>query len=275
MDQSITSKLSQTRNYIRLRTHIEPKIGIILGSGLGSVIESSKEDFVFHFNELPHFAPSTVHGHNGELIIGGYSGKGIAIMQGRVHYYEGYAMEQIMYPVRLLKWLGIEYLIITAATGGLNPAYKKGDIVAVKDHINLMGDNPLRGVHTPEFGERFPDLSGVYSKDLRKTAAAAARKAKVKMKEGVYLAVSGPSYETPSEIKAFRRLGGDVVGMSVIPEAIAARQMGVKVLGLAYVSNVAVPARIKPLSHMDVVEAGKKTGQKLGKLIAEIINRIQ
>ena len=275
MEQSIISKLAETRNYIRLRTQITPKIGIILGSGLGNVMESSKEDSVFHFNELPHFSPSTVHGHNGELILGDYLGKGIAIMQGRVHYYEGYPMEQVMYPVRLMRWLGIEYLIITAATGSLNPIYKKGDLIILKDQINLMNENPLRGTHYPEFGERFPDSSELYSKELRKIGAAAAKKIKISAREGVYLAVSGPSYETPAELKAFRKLGGDVVGMSVVPETIAASQMGIKVMGIAYISNLAVPGRKQPLMHSDVVETGKKTGQKLGKLIAEIIERIK
>jgi purine-nucleoside phosphorylase len=275
METNVIQLLGETRSYIQQRTKVIPKVGIILGSGLGTVIESSEEDAVFHFNELPHFPSTTVHGHNGELIIGDYSGKGVAIMQGRVHFYEGYDMEHVTYPVRLMKWLGIEYLIITAATGGVNPLYKKGDIVLLKDHINLMGENPLRGQHHSWFGERFPDCTEVYSKELRKIGLSSAKKNKIRACEGVYMALSGPSYETPAEIKAFRKLGADVVGMSVVPEAVAANQMGIKVLGVAYVANLSPGVGKKILSHNDVVETGKLTASKLGKIIAGVIEAIK
>lgn len=274
MEPNVIQLLGETRSYIQQRTKVVPKVGIILGSGLGTVIESSEEDAVFHFNELPHFPQATVQGHNGQLIIGDYSGKGVAIMQGRVHFYEGYSMEQVTYPVRLLKWLGAEYLIITAATGGINPKYRKGDIVFLKDHINLMGENPLRGPHNSWYGERFPDCSEVYSKALRKLGLAAARKNRVTAREGVYAALSGPSYETPAEIRAFGKLGADVAGMSVVPEAIAGSQMGMKVLGIAYVANLAPSAGRKALSHKDVVETGRQTASKLGKIIAGVIRNI-
>jgi len=275
MEQTIIEKLGETRSYIQQRTKVIPKVGIILGSGLGSVIEHSAEDAVFHFNELPHFPSTTVHGHNGELVIGDYAGKGVAIMQGRVHYYEGYSMQEVTYPIRLMKWLGVEYVIITAAVGGMNPKYKKGDVVLIKDHINLMGENPLRVVHHSWFGERFPDCTEIYQKELRKIGVAAAKKHKIRAYEGVYTALSGPSYETPAEIKAFRKLGGDVAGMSVVPEAVAANQMGIKVLGITYVANMSPGVGKSPLSHAEVVDTGKKTADKLGKIIGRVIEAVK
>ncbi len=236
METNIILKLKETENYVRGRTAILPEVGIILGSGLGGLAESSVEDAVFNYNELPNFVSSTVAGHAGRLILGSLSNRPVAVMQGRFHYYEGYGMDEVIYPVRFLKTLGVKYLIITSACGALNPGFKLHDIVFLKDHINLMGANCLRGAHHPQFGERFPDMGQIYSPELRKKARAAL-KLKLRTKEGVYTAVSGPSYETSAEIRAYRKLGGDLVGMSVVPEAVAAKQMGMCVLGISYVSN--------------------------------------
>jgi len=274
METNIILKLKETADYIRNRTNVVPEVGIILGSGLGGLAESSLEDVVFNYNELPNFASSTVVGHAGRLIIGRLSEKPVAVMQGRLHYYEGYGMEEITYPVRLLIMLGVKYLIITSACGVLNPALKLHDIVLIKDHINFMGVNCLRGPHHQEFGERFPDMWEVYDSPFRKTARSAALKAGVRVREGVYAAVSGPSYETPAEIKALRKLGGDLVGMSVVPEAVTARQMGVRVLGIAYVSNSLRRKAGKTLLHEDVVRSGAAVSEKIGKIIAGVISNL-
>lgn len=274
METDLISKLAETEAYIRSRTKVTPEIAIILGSGLGELAETSTEDLVFNYGELPYYSPSTVEGHAGRLIIGSLAGKSVAVMQGRTHYYEGYGMNEVIYPVRLLKTLGVKHLIITSACGALNPQYRLHDIVLIKDHINLMGANPLAGPYYSEFGPRFPDVSGLYNLELRKKARAAARKNGIRVREGVYLAVSGPTYETPAEIKAFRKLGGDLVGMSMAPEALAAGQMGMNVAGIAYVSNALKRSKNKELTHEDVIKAGKAVSRGIGKLIADIVCEI-
>ena len=271
MEQDIISKLKETQGYIRKRTALVPRLGIILGSGIGNIIEPSGKDVVFFYNELPNFASSTVEGHAGRLVLGAWEGANACVMQGRLHYYEGYSMDEITYPVRLLKLLGVETIIITAAAGALAPGMKAGDIVVIKDHINCMGASPLRGRHYPDFGERFCDMSGVYDKVMRKRCLAICRRQRLSAREGVYAAVAGPSYETPAESAMLRGFGADVVGMSVVPEAVAARQMGMNVLGLCYVANVAARRVSKPLSHAEVLSVGLKVQQKMAKLISTIM----
>ncbi|MBN1822871.1 MAG: purine-nucleoside phosphorylase [Endomicrobiales bacterium] len=263
-------KLKETESYIRNKTDLVPSVGLILGSGLGDVFESSREDVVFNYNELPHFSGSTVEGHSGKLILGKLDEVSVAVMQGRLHYYEGYSLEEVVYPIRLMKHLGINFLLITAAAGALNVKYQVGNIVIIKDHLNFMGVNCLRGKHYPEFGERFPDTKNIYDADLRRKAARTAVKHKVKTREGVYLAVPGPSYETSSEVKAYRKLGGDVIGMSVVPEAVCAKQMRTKVLALSYVSNKAG----SEMKHSDVVETGKAVSAKMAKIIYDIVKEL-
>ena len=274
MVKNLVMKLRETEGYIRRRTDIVPRIGLILGSGLGNLAESSSEDVIFDYSALPYFFPSTVPGHAGRLIFGNLCEQPIMVMQGRFHFYEGYSMEQITYPIRLMKLLGVEYLIITSAVGGMRPEYRPGDIVILKDYINMMGQNCLRGAYWQEFGERFPDMSEIFKKDLRKMGMAAAKKNKIRAYEGVYVAVSGPSYETPAEISAFKRIGGDVVGMSVVPETTVANQMGIKVLGITYVSNLASGISKMPLSHSEVMKVGKSACQKVGKLITGVVEQI-
>jgi purine-nucleoside phosphorylase len=273
-ENKLITNLLETEAYVRSKTAAMPRVGLILGSGLGDLMESSKEDAVFFYNELPHFVVSTVSGHAGKLIMGELGGSPIVVMQGRLHYYEGYSMQEITYPIRLMKRLGVEYLVITASSGAINPVYKLCDIVFIKDHINMMGVNPLRGHYFAEFGERFCDMSQVYDKGLRKLAVASSKKLSIIPREGVYMSLPGPSYETPAEIKAFRKFGGDVVGMSVVPEAIVANQMGMKILGISYVANKATAPSAKPLTHDDVLEAGKKVNKKFGKLILQILSDI-
>lgn len=273
MKPGIIEKLNEAVGFVRRRTQVVPRVGLILGSGLGNIMEHSADDVVFEYNEIPHFAESTVEGHKGKLAIGSLSGVTVAVMQGRLHYYEGYSMEEVIFPVRLMRLLGIEYLIITAAAGGINPDYRAGDIVFLKDHINFMGDNCLRGPHFSAFGERFPDMGEVYSKDLRKKGIALARKNRIRVSEGVYAAVSGPSYETSAEVKALRKLGGDLAGMSVVPEAVCARQMGTKVIGIAYVANKA--GGHNNISHKEVLNTGAIVSRKIGKIICSVIENIK
>jgi len=271
----LTQKLTESRQYVFSKTKNAPVVAMVLGSGLGSIIDIVREKVIIPYQEIPHFPVSTVQGHAGRLILGKLNGKNVVVMQGRVHFYEGYPMSLVTYPVRLMKRLGASKLILTSAVGGINPRYKPGDIVAIRDHINLMGTNPLLGRHEPSFGERFPDMSCVYSpRLLRLAVSTAAKSMKLKIHQGVYLATTGPSYETPSEVKAFARLGGDVVGMSVVPEAIAANQMKMEILALSYISNQASGISKSPLSHEEVMKVGALAGERLAKLIALIVPRI-
>jgi len=271
----LTQKLTESRQYVFSKTKNAPVVAMVLGSGLGSIIDIVKEKVILPYNEIPHFPVSTVQGHAGRLIIGKLNGKNVVVMQGRVHFYEGYPMSMVTYPIRLMKRLGASKLILTSAVGGINPRYKPADIVVIKDHINMMGTNPLLGKHEPSFGERFPDMSSVYSPRLVRLAVSIAQKSmKLRIHQGVYLATTGPSYETPSEVKAFARLGGDVVGMSVVPEAIAANQMKMEILALSYVSNLASGISKKPLSHSEVMEVGAIAGERLSRLIPLIVARM-
>ncbi|MCS7230857.1 MAG: purine-nucleoside phosphorylase [Elusimicrobiota bacterium] len=249
---------------------------IILGSGLGNIPEVLEEKIVIPYHEVPHMVKSTVKGHKGNFIFGVFEKKPLVIMEGRLHYYEGYSMQEITFPIRILQKLKIKYLIITAAVGGIRNKLPLdlSDIVLIKDHINLIGDNPLRGPHYEELGERFVDLTNTYDKDLIKLAKNIAKKNKIKVYEGIYLATCGPSYETPAEIEAFKKLGADVVGMSVVPEAIVARQAGMKVLGICYITNLAAGISTKPLSHLEVLETATKVAYKLNLLIKEILKKL-
>jgi purine-nucleoside phosphorylase len=232
------------------------------------------EECQLHYAELPHFVTSTVDGHTGELALGRIGRVPAMVMKGRLHFYEGYTMEEITYPVRLMKFLGAEYIIITAAAGALNRQYRCGDIVFIKDHVNFMGADPLRRQHYEEFGERFPDMCEVYRKDLRKKALLLAARNRLRAHEGVYFGVRGPSYETPAEVRAFRKLGGDIVGMSVVPEAIVANQMGLGIVGIAHVANLASGLSSRRLCHRDVIEAGGAINGKLSGLMKDIIKTI-
>lgn len=252
----------------------KPAVALTLGSGLSNISKQVRIQTSISYSEIPGFVHATTSGHPGELVLGEWMGKSLAILSGRVHFYEGYSMSQITFPVRFLAAMGIETLILTAAVGGINRRLRPGDFIVVKDHVNLMGTNPLIGPHDPIFGERFPDLSECYLKDLQKLALQIARKNKIRADSGIYCAVSGPSYETPSEIRAFGKWGADVVGMSVVPESIAARQMGLKVLALCHVSNMASGISSSPLSHQEVLESGKKAEKDFSMLIGEIIKNL-
>jgi purine-nucleoside phosphorylase len=255
---------------------LSPRIGIVLGSGLGAVADAVAGPLVVPYAEIPHFPSSTVEGHKGRIVAGCMGGVPVVVMQGRVHFYEGYSPEEVTFPLRVLGALGIRAVVLTCAAGGIAEGYRVGQLVALSDHINLMGWNPLIGPNEPRFslqpsaGLRFPDMTEAYSKRLRALAKEAALEEGFALDEGVYLAISGPSFETPAEIRAFRALGATLVGMSTVPETIVARHMGIEVLGLACVANPAAGMGATALSHEEVFAAGRQVEQRLTRLLERL-----
>ena len=261
--------------YIKKRSGgLAPDSLVILGSGLAGASPDLTGKKIIPYKDIPGFPRPTVSGHSGRLVLGkvpGRASKTVAVMQGRFHYYEGHAMEDIALPVRALEYLGIKRIIATSAVGSMTKTLKPGDICVVSDHINLMGRNPLRAFHEEEFGDMFPDMANAYTPALRKLALKSCRRLKINAKEGVYTAVGGPSYETPAEIRAFSKLGGSIVGMSVIPETIVARQMGLEILALSWISNMAAGISKEVLSHPDVLALGSKMAVRMRKLLNDVL----
>ena len=259
---------------------LTPHIAIVLGSGLGAVADAVTSPILVPYGEIPHFPQSTVEGHSGRIVAGLLGGMPVVVMQGRVHYYEGYTPQQVTFPMRVLGTLGVRTAILTNAAGGIRPEYQIGDLVLLSDHINALGFNPLIGPNEPRFGDgvktglRFFDMTQAYSVELRAMAHEAARAYGFALREGVYLATSGPSFETPAEIRAFRTLGADLVGMSTVPETIVARHMGLKVLGISCVTNLAAGISATQLSHEEVFEAGSKVQHRLAGLLERLIPAI-
>lgn len=253
---------------------ISPKIGIVLGSGLGDLGEKIENPVSIDYSALEGFPVSTAPGHKGRFIAGKLAGKDVICMQGRLHFYEGHDMADILLPIRVMRRLGAETLILTNAAGGINKTFSVGDIMLIEDHINFMGRNPLVGQNDDAFGCRFPDMSYAYNPDLRALAEQCAAASGVDICKGVYLACSGPSYETPAEIRAFRTLGADAVGMSTVPEVIAANHCGMRVLAFSLISNMAAGILPQPLTEEEVLEAGRRKGAEMQKLICEIIKSL-
>ena len=266
-------RLRAAAEYIQGKIGLEPQVGIVLGSGLSTAIGLEGERCL-PFAEIPHFPRSTVAGHIGELCAGKFEDKGILIQKGRVHYYEGYAMREVAFPVRVMKLLGIEQLFITNAAGAINEKFSPGDLVLIKDHINMIPDNPLRGENLEELGERFPSMNEAYSSRLREIAIRAALAEGIELKEGVYVAAPGPMYETPAEIQAYKRLGADLVGMSTVPEVIAAAHCGLEVLGISCVTNMAAGIGHSKLTHEEVLEVTAQRGRDLIRLIRAILREM-
>lgn len=266
---------TEAADYIRKRISLPPQIAIILGSGLGAVAEGVLDAVVTPYAELPHFPCSTVEGHSGKLVTGTLADVPVAVMQGRVHGYEGYDPEEVTFPMRVLGRLGIKTAIVTNAAGGIRLGMHQGELVLLSDHINFLGRNPVSGPNDSRFGLRFFDMTEAYSKRLRALAHEAAEKEGFSLSEGVYLAVSGPSYETPAEIRAFRTLGADLVGMSTVPEVIVARHMEIEVLGISCVTNLAAGVLDKPLDHKEVMETGLRAQDRLSRLLTRLVPRIQ
>ena len=260
-------KIRESVDFIRKKTNVKPGIGIILGSGLGPLADGIKGVSI-PYEDIPHFPVSKVPGHKGNLVIGELEGKKIVAMQGRSHYYEGHSLEEITYPLRVMKELGAEILMVTNAGGGINKDFKPGDLMVITDHINFMGANPLRG------RKEFIDMTFAYDKELVELTVKIASEQGIKIKEGVYIAVTGPNYETPSEIKAFEKIGADAVGMSTVPEVIVAKGLGMRVLGISCITNMAAGILKKSLSHKEVIETTKKVEEKFKKLVREIIRSI-
>jgi len=260
---------------IRQRTSIQPEMGLILGSGLGFLADSVDGAEAIGYGELPGFPVSTVEGHASRLVLGQLSGRQVAIMQGRFHYYEGYTMERITLGVRLLGRLGAKIIIVTNAAGAIRGDLRPGDLMLISDHINLMGTNPLIGPNLDHLGPRFPDMSDAYSRDLREQARRVADAEGVELREGVYAAFSGPSYETPAEIRMLAKVGADAVGMSTIPEVIAAVHLGLKVLGISCISNLASGISKKPLTHDEVKETALKARDKFTRLLMALVGQVR
>lgn len=263
--------IKETSAFIHSRIKRLPDAAVILGTGLGSLADEITEKTIIKYKDIPHFPVSTVEGHASELVAGYLQGKYILAMNGRFHYYEGYSMKEVTFPVRVFAHLGVKRLIVSNACGGMNPAFKAGDLMIITDHINLMGDNPLIGKNYDELGPRFPDMSEAYSKNLIKLAQKEAEKLGIDVKAGVYAALSGPNYETPAELKMLRLLGGDAVGMSTVPEVIAARHSGIEVLGVSCVTDMAIAEDLKPLDHEKVVETANAVKTKFVSLVKNII----
>jgi purine-nucleoside phosphorylase len=250
------------------------KVAVVLGSGLGPLADRLTDRVIVPYAEIPHFPAPTVAGHHGNLIAGTLSEARVIYLQGRFHYYEGHDLDTVTFPVRVLRLLGVETLVLTAATGGVNTDFRPGDVVALSDHLNLIGRNPLRGPNDDRLGTRFPDMSEVYSRGLRALALEEARRLGVPLRTGVYACLSGPSYETPAEIRMLRTLGADVVGMSTVPEAIVARHTGMEVLAFALVTNAAAGVTGAPITHEEVLEAGRQAVPRLGGLIEAVVGRL-
>ena len=264
---------------IQRRTEVRPRVGLILGSGLSTLADAVEDGVVIPYGEIPHFPVSTVEGHVGRLVVGRLEGQAVAVMQGRAHYYEGYSMAEIAFPVRVLQVLGIEILVITNAAGGLNSEFRAGDPMLITDHINLIGMsglNPLRGPNLDDLGPRFPDMSRAYDPELRTLARQVAREADVVLREGVYICLAGPSFETPADLRFLRVIGADAVGMSTVPEATVARHGGTRVLGLSGISNVLPVEGAPPVetTHEEVLEAGRMLVPRLEAIIRGVLREI-
>jgi len=260
--------------FIKERLSIDPEYLLILGTGLGQLAEEMTVEVELPYEDIPHFPVSTVESHAGKLLIGYLGGKSIMAMQGRFHYYEGYSMNQIAFPVRIAKMLGIQTLLVSNACGGLNPNFERGDIMLINDHINFLGDNPLIGPNDPDLGPRFPDMSQPYTERLLATAEQVALDAGIKMHQGVYLAVSGPMMETKGEYRYMRQLGADVVGMSTVPEVIAAVHMSMEVLGISVITDECFPDALEPVSLDDVLEAAALAEPQLTRVVVGVLERL-
>lgn len=265
---------SEAADSIAARSPLRPSIAVVLGSGLGGFADRIENPFILPYSEIPHFPQSTAPGHNGRLLLGTLNGTPIAVMQGRVHGYEGYVAGQIAFPTRVLARFGIRTLILTNAAGGIRTTLHEGQLVLISDHINLTGQNPAIGPNDERLGMRFFDMSDAYSRRLRALAHQAAQAEGIAIEEGIYVSVPGPSYETPAEIRAFRILGADLVGMSTVLETIAARHMGMEVLGISCVTNMAAGIKPQPLTTEEVMETGKMVEAQLARLLARIIQEI-
>lgn len=272
---SVYERAEHAARTIRSQYSEEVHTALVLGSGLGAFADEVQEQVAIPYEEIQGFARSTVEGHAGRLVLGKIKGVSVAVMQGRFHYYEGYALEEVVFPIRTLGLLGIKSLVLTNAAGGINVEFNQGALMVISDHLNLMEVNPLRGAHDRRFGERFPDMTEVYTRDYQEIAVEEAQAMGLELRRGIYAALSGPSYETPAEVRMLRILGADAVGMSTVPEAIVARQMGIKVLGISCITNMAAGVLGEPINHQEVMEVGERVRETFKELLRRVIPKLQ
>lgn len=271
---SLYQRVEHAARVVRSRMKEEPRLAVVLGSGLGGFADDFEDAVAIPYGEIPGFVQSTAQGHSGRLVIGKVDQVPVAAMQGRVHFYEGYTLEEVTFPIRTLSHLGIKTVVLTNAAGGINVELSQGALMVISDHVNLMGDNPLRGPNEEKFGPRFPDMSAVYSPSLQRIAIEEGRAMGVELRRGIYAALSGPSYETPAEIHLLRNFGADAVGMSTVPEAIVARHMGMEVLGISCITNMAAGISDAPIDHKEVMETGDRVRETFTELLKRVISRI-
>jgi purine-nucleoside phosphorylase len=271
---SLYERAEHATRIIRSRISVEPRIAVVLGSGLGGFADDFEEPVAIPYDEIPGFVRSTAQGHAGRLVIGNVDSVPVLAMQGRVHYYEGYSLEEVTFPVRTFGLLGAKTLILTNAAGGINVQLSQGALMVISDHLNLMGVNPLRGPNDERFGPRFPDMSSVYSPELQELVVEEAKAINVEVRRGRYGALSGPSYETPAEINMLRNLGADAVGMSTVPEALVARHMGLEVLGISCITNMAAGISDEPINHEEVMATGDRVRATFTELLQRVIAAI-
>jgi purine-nucleoside phosphorylase len=274
MELELREQMDDALRFIRTKTSSAPAVGIILGTGLGALAQEIHKEIVIDYSEIPHFPISTVESHHGKLIFGTLAGKQVVAMQGRFHFYEGYTMKQITFPVRVMKLLGVQTLLISNAAGALNPQFRRGEIMLMTDHINLLGDNPLIGPNDDSLGPRFPDMSEPYSKELLNAAESVARDLGISIQKGVYVAMPGPNLETRSEYRFLRSVGADAVGMSTVPEDIVAIHMGMRVVGVSIITDECFPDTLKPVTLEEVIAIANQAEPKMTAIMKELVARM-
>lgn len=264
-------KIAETVAFLESKISVKPRTGIILGTGLGGLVNEIETEIAIPYTEIPNFPVATVAGHQGRLIFGRMGETPVVALQGRFHFYEGYSMQEVAFPVRVMKFLGIDLLILSNASGGVNPDFEVGDIMVILDHINLMKDNPLIGKNDDAIGTRFPDMGHAYDREMIDAAFRIAEKHQIRLQKGIYAAVSGPTYETPAEYRYIRAIGADAVGMSTVPEVIAARHMGLKCFAVSVISDLGVPGKIVEITHAHVIDAASAVEPVMTRLIRALI----
>jgi purine-nucleoside phosphorylase len=272
--EDLKAKVAESVEFINQKSKIKPKIAIILGTGLGRLAEDIEEKENIPYSEIPNFPVSTVQSHSGNLVLGKLGNKEVVAMQGRFHYYEGYSLKEVTFPVRVMKKLGADIIIISNAAGGMNRFFKRGDLMLITDHINLFGDNPLIGSNDEELGPRFPDMSEAYSQKIIELAKKVALKEKIRLQEGVYAGLTGPTLETPAEYRFLAKIGADAVGMSTVPEVIVANHMGMKVLGISCITDLAIDGVIKEVSLEEILQIASDAEPVMTKLVKKVIEKI-
>jgi len=272
--EAALKEIEESFRFISAQVKRKPRVAVILGTGLGGLVEKVSTPQAIPYGKIPHFPDSTVEGHEGRLIFGRWAGKNVLVMQGRVHFYEGYPLTRVTFPVRVMRKLGVEILVLSNAAGGLNPLFSPGDVMVISDHINLMGQNPLVGPNLATFGPRFPDMTAVYDRGLIELAEQAALEEKIRLRKGVYVGVSGPSLETPAETRFLRMIGADAVGMSTIPEGIVGVHCGLRILGFSAISNLNLPDCMKPASLEEILVNASLAGKKLMKILEGVLRKL-